>query len=125
MSKKILIIEDDQHLTGIYNKKLAGEGFDVIVARDGKAGLKLAAKEAPDLIILDLLLPRMPGIEVLKNLKAAAPLQSIPVIVTSNLAAKNIIDECLALGAVDFIIKAHINLSELAIRVKRALDSGG
>ena len=120
--KKILIIEDDQHLADIYNKKLAGEGFGVIVAKDGKTGLKLAAKESPDLIILDLLLPRMPGVEVLKNLKATAPLQSIPVIVSSNLAEKNIIDECLRLGAADFIIKAHINLSELVIRIKKALN---
>jgi len=119
---RILIIEDDADLVAAMKKMLENKGHNVIVAYDSEEGNEKLKHDRPDLIILDLLLPRMPGVEVLKNLKATAPLQSIPVIVSSNLAEKNIIDECLRLGAADFIIKAHINLSELVIRIKKALN---
>lgn len=120
-AKKILIIEDDSHLADIYSKKLTAEGFDVLIAKSGNAGLKMAKKNLPDLIVLDLLLPTKSGVEVLKELKADVNLKRLPVIIASNLSEKATVDECLRLGAVDFIIKVHINLSELVLRVKKAL----
>ncbi|MEK7211636.1 MAG: response regulator [Patescibacteria group bacterium] len=122
MKKNILIIENDEYLANIYNKKLTGDGFNAVIARDGNSGLRAATKSPPDLIILDLLLPRKPGVEVLKELKADGNLKMIPVIISSDLSEKEMINECFRLGAVDFIIKAHINLSELSLRVKRALN---
>jgi len=123
MEKKILIVEDDTYLADIYGKKLSAEGFEVSIAKNGNAGLKMAKKIIPDLIILDLLLPSKSGVEVLQALKADEKYKNIPVIITSNLSEKATVDECLALGAVDFIIKVHINLSELVIRVKKAIKN--
>jgi len=119
--KKILIIEDDSHLADIYGKKLTSEGFEVITAKSGSAGLRMAKKTPPDLVLLDLLLPSKPGLEILKLLKADEHLRTVPVIVTSNFGDKATVRECLGSGAVDFIIKAQINLSELVIRVKKAI----
>ena len=121
MEKKILIIEDDSHLADIYNKKLSAEGFEVLIAKSGNMGLKMAKKTLPDLIILDLLLPTKSGIEVLKELKADENFKRLPVIIASNLSEKATVDECLGLGATDFIIKVHTNLSELVLRVKKVL----
>lgn len=123
MNKKILIIEDDTYLADIYSKKLSAEGFEVSTVKNGNVGLKIVKKTMPDLIILDLLLPTKSGVEVLRTLKADEKYKNIPVIITSNLSEKTTVDECLALGAVDFIIKVHINLSELVIRVKKAIKN--
>jgi len=120
--KKILIIEDDEFLLRMYTTKLTMEGYKVISASDGEKGLRLAIKEQPDLILLDLLLPKKDGFEVLKDLKAKVETKGIPVLVLTNLGQKQDIDRCFALGVTDYLIKAHFIPSEVIVKINRILE---
>ncbi len=116
---KILLIEDDSFLVGMYETKLRMENFEVISAVDGKKGLKEAQKQNPDLIILDIILPKMDGFEVLKTLKSDPQLKDIPVILLTNLGQKSDVERGLALGAQDYLIKAHFMPSEVIEKIKK------
>jgi len=122
MAKQIiLIIEDDGFLASIYAQKLELEGFQVAFATNGEDGLKLAQKDHPDLVLLDLLMPKMDGFEVLEKLKADPATQGIKVLVLSNLGQKEDVERCLKLGAAGYIIKAHSLPEETVKRIKEIL----
>lgn len=121
--KKILLVEDDTFLSGMYVSKLNLEDFEVKLADDGEAGLKLAQAELPDLILLDILLPRMDGFEVLRRLKEDPKTMNIPIILLTNLGQKKDVDRGLALGAKDYLIKAHFMPNEVIAKIKRILKS--
>lgn len=116
--KTVLLIEDDEFLAELYATKLNLEGFDVIAAADGKKGLKLALEKRPDVVLLDIILPKMDGFEVLKNLRADAAAKTIPVILLTNLSQKDEVKRGLELGAVDYLIKAHFMPSEVVKKIK-------
>ncbi len=119
--KKVLLIEDDPFLQSMYANKFDLEGFLVVVAEDGPKGLRLAEKEKPDIILLDILLPRMDGYEVLQNLKANNKTKDIPVLLLTNLSQRNDIQRGIELGAVDYLIKAHFMPSEVVAKTKEVL----
>lgn len=119
--KKILIVEDDTFLAGIYAHKFEKEGFEVLHAADGELGLTLAQKERPDLILLDILLPKLDGFEVLEKIKADAKLRATPIILLTNLGQKEDVDKGLKLGAADYLIKAHFMPAETVEKVKKVL----
>ena len=121
---RILIMEDDAFLAGIYETKLDHEGFTVLHAPDGAAGLKMAREEKPDLILLDILMPKLDGFEVLGELKKDASTRGIPVIMLTNLGQKEDVDRGIKLGAVDYLIKAHFIPSETVARIKKVLKIG-
>lgn len=124
MSKQnLLIIEDDTFLLQMYSTKLEKDGFVVLAATDGEKGLKMAKKSAPDLILLDLLLPKVDGFQVLEELKKDKATAKIPVLILSNLGQSSDIQRCLALGARDFLIKAHYVPSEVVNKIKEILDN--
>jgi DNA-binding response OmpR family regulator len=120
---KILIIEDDPFLLNMYATKFELENFKVLVAEDGERGLKMAGQEIPEIILLDIILPKMNGFEVLKGLKKEKKLSDIPVILLTNLSQKNEIEEGLALGAKDYLIKAHFMPSEVVDKIKAVLKN--
>jgi DNA-binding response OmpR family regulator len=121
--QKILLVEDDGFLASIYAQKLELEGFDVTLATNGEDGLKLAVKDPPALILLDLLMPKMDGFEVLEKLKADDTLKSIPVLVLTNLGQREDVERCMRLGAIGYIIKAHSLPNETVKRVKEILNA--
>ena len=121
-NKKILIVEDDDFLLQMYVTKLELEGFQVISAIDGIKGLKLAKKDKPDLVLLDLQLPSMSGFEVLENLKQDDEIKQIPVLILTNFSQKEDIERCLNLGASDYLIKAHFVPSEVISKIKNILQ---
>ncbi len=124
MSKqKILLVEDDGFLASIYSQKLELEGFEVAFATNGEDGLKLAQKDKPALVLLDLLMPKMDGFEVLERLKADPNLKDIPVLILSNLGQREDIERCMKLGAVGYVIKAHSLPHETVRRVKEILHA--
>ncbi len=88
MMKKILLVEDDPFLIDIYTTKLKEVGFSVEVATDGEEGVKKAKELSLDLIVLDIVLPQIDGWEILKKIKAHAPLKNTPVVILSNLGQK-------------------------------------
>ncbi len=118
---KILLIEDDTFLAGMYISKLGFENFEILLANDGKQGIKLAEKEKPDLILLDILLPKVDGFEVLKVVKKNDKTKEIPVILLTNLGQKSDVEKGLSLGANDYLIKAHFMPQEVIKKIKDTL----
>ncbi|HEV8642956.1 MAG TPA: response regulator [Methylomirabilota bacterium] len=120
--KRILLVEDDRFLRRACEASLRQRGFTVISAMDGEEGLRLARSETPDLILLDLLMPKLPGLEVLRALKADPATKPIPVLVLSNSSREQDVSEVINLGAVDYWVKANLSLKELGERVSRLLE---
>lgn len=118
---RILLIEDDPFLLNMYATKFELENFKVTVADDGEKGLRAVEKEIPDIILLDIMLPKMNGFEVLKQLKASKDFRDIPVILLTNLSQKNEIEQGLSMGANDYLIKAHFMPSEVVDKIKEIL----
>jgi len=121
MSKKILFIEDESALQKTFGEILRQEGYEMISALDGKTGLRLAKSEKPDLILLDLILPKMPGFDVLKKLKEDNETKDIPVIVLTNLEDIKDVDRAIELGATTYLVKAKYSLEEIVEKIKNAL----
>jgi len=119
--KKILLVEDDAFVSDIYQTKLAHEGFEVIVSRNGLEAVKKLEELVPDLILLDIIMPYMDGIEVLKKIKSNEALKEIPVILLTNLSEKEKIDEALGIGANDYLIKSHFTPSEVVGKINALL----
>lgn len=122
---RILLVEDDAFLAGMYVTKLTMEHFDVELANDGATGLSKAEELVPDLILLDVLLPKMNGFDVLKRIKEQPALKDIPVILLTNLGQKSDVAQGLDLGAADYLIKAHFMPSEVVEKIKRYLQTTG
>jgi DNA-binding response OmpR family regulator len=118
---RILIIEDDNFLMNMYTTRFEKEGFKVLMAEDGEKGLKMAKKEKPDFILLDILLPKMNGFEVLKGLKEDEETKKIGVLLLTNLSQRGEVEEGLKLGALDYLIKAHFMPTEVVNKVKKYL----
>ena len=121
MAKKILIIEDDKFLRQLIVQKLVKEGYEISEAVDGEEGAKKIKEEKPDLVLLDLILPGIGGFEVLSRTKKDPDLFSIPVIILSNLGQKEDMEKGLELGAVDYLVKAHLTPGEIIEKIKKIL----
>ena len=105
--KKVLLAEDDAFVSDIYDTRLKQEGFEVIIAVNGLEAIKRLEETVPDLILLDILMPYMDGLEVLKKIKVNPEWMNIPIILLTNLSEKEKMEEALTLGANDFLIKSH------------------
>lgn len=119
-NKTVLLIEDDTFIREMYQLKLGKSGLNILTAADGEEGLKQASSK-PDLILLDILLPRMHGLEVLKRLKASPETSSIPVILLSNLGQENIIKEAFSIGANGYFMKLRMTPEDLLKNVQEFL----
>ena len=119
--KKILLVEDDEFLAELYATKLAIEGYEVFLANDGDKGVKMAKEKKPDLILLDIILPKMDGFEVLSKIKSDQEIKAIPVILLTNLSQKDEVKRGLDLGATDYLIKAHFMPSEVVKKIKQSI----
>ena len=108
-----MIVEDDSFVLDIYQTKLSQEGYTVIEARNGVEAMKKLEKEKPDLLLLDIVMPYMDGIEVLKKIRERADLKNLPVILLTNLSQKEEINVGLGLGASDYLINLILPLRKL------------
>ncbi len=115
----ILLVEDDTFLAGMYVTKLELEGFRVNLATDGEQAIHMVKKEPPRIMLLDIVLPKKSGFEVLAAVKADAATKDVPVILLTNLGQKEDVQKGLKLGALDYLIKAHFMPSEVVTKVKR------
>jgi len=120
-SKKILIVDDEIFLARALSDRLVSEGYSVAVAKDGEEGLRKIFAESPDLVLLDLVMPKMDGIAMLKALRGDPRGQMVPVIVLSNLNNAQSMDASLASGAQDFLVKVNNTLDDVARVVKKRL----
>lgn len=115
--KTILLVEDDAFVSDIYQTKLGQEGFQVIMAENGAEALKKLEKNIPNLILLDIIMPYMDGMELLGKLKEKKEWREIPVILLTNLSDKEKVEEALKMGANDYLIKSHFTPSEVVGKV--------
>ena len=115
---KVLLIEDEELLLRMYRTKLELENFEVEIATDGEEGLAKVRKFKPDLILLDIIMPKLNGIEVLKEIKAATELKGIPVVILTNASVDVSIQECLELGALGYIVKSDNTPSQVVNKVR-------
>ena len=119
--KTVLFIEDESALQKTFGDILKQEGYEMISALDGEVGLRLAKSKKPDLILLDLILPRIHGFEVLRKLKEDKETKEIPIIVLTNLEGIGDIDKAIELGATTYLVKAQYTLEEVVQKIKKAL----
>ncbi|OHA66413.1 MAG: hypothetical protein A2672_01270 [Candidatus Wildermuthbacteria bacterium RIFCSPHIGHO2_01_FULL_49_22b] len=119
--KTILFIEDESALQKTVGDVLSDEGYKVLSALDGEAGLRLAKGKTPNLILLDLVLPKLTGFEVLEKLQADEKTKRIPVIVLTNLENLQDVQRATELGATTYLVKANYELAEVVEKVKTAL----
>jgi DNA-binding response OmpR family regulator len=119
--KKILFIEDEAALQKTFGDLLEIKGYKMFSALDGQLGVSLAKSEKPDLILLDLVLPKVHGLDVLKQLKGDQNTKNIPVIILTNLEGISEVERALELGATTYLVKAQYDLEEVFIKIKKAL----
>ena len=116
--KKVMIVEDDEHISKVYEIKLAKEGYATSLAVDGDEAVAKITSEKPDLILLDLMIPKKDGFGVLEDIKKVPELASIPVIVLSNLGQQSDQDRALGLGANEYLVKVDYPIQEEVDRIK-------
>ena len=117
----VLIIEDDSYISDMYKIKLESENFEVTIAKDGTIGIKLLEKQRPDIILLDVVMPKMDGFDVLKTIKGNVESKKVPVVLLTNLSQKENVERGFELGADSYIIKAHFTPSEVVEKIKGIL----
>ena len=117
------MIEDEAALMAVMSDKLKREGFEVLEAKEGIEGLKMAVRHVPDLILLDIIMPRMDGITMLKKLREEKKTEGIPVIIISNLSEIEHITEILQAkkGVIELIVKSNWSLDGLVKKIKETL----
>jgi len=121
---KVLLIEDDRFLRRACETGLRKQGFDVLTADDGEEGLRCAREHVPDLILLDMLMPKLSGIETLEILKREERTRGIPVVILSNTSDQSDRDKARDLGAADYLVKASLSLQELGRKITGYLAGG-
>jgi CheY-like chemotaxis protein len=118
---KVLIIDDEEPILKMYSSALTGH--EVLTAKNGEEGLKLAQSEEPNLVLLDIIMPKMNGLDVLEKLRSNKDTASIPVLMLTNLPQEASADKARALGAQGYFVKAQFEPAKLAEEVNRALEN--
>jgi two-component system alkaline phosphatase synthesis response regulator PhoP len=119
--KKILIVEDEEIILDLLERKLTKEGYEISVARDGEEGLKAMREQKPDLILLDIVMPKLGGFEVMEEMQKEPDLKEIPVIIISNSGQPVELDRAKELGAKDWLIKTEFDPQEVLDKVAKQI----
>lgn len=121
MPERVLLAEDDRILRKASETALRKKGYEVITAVDGEDALAKAREDPPDLVLLDVMMPKVHGFDVLRGLKGDARLRDIPVIMLTNLEQPADIKRAADGGAYGYLVKSNLNLDDLAVKVAQAL----
>ncbi|MCX6785437.1 MAG: response regulator [Candidatus Komeilibacteria bacterium] len=117
----VLLIEDEEMLANMYETKFKNEGYQIRKALDGETGLKMAQEAKPDIILLDIIMPKLDGFSVLKRLKADSKLKNVPVILLTNLGQDEDVKKGQTLGVAGYLVKANLTPIEVVNKVKELL----
>ena len=120
--EKVLFIEDEESLQRTLTDALREAGYDALSAYDGEQGLEVARSQTPDLILLDIILPRRSGYEVLEELKAQDATKHIPVMVLTNLERISDVERMLSLGATNYLVKANYQIPDILTKIRHVLS---
>lgn len=118
MKPKILVVDDDESLTSLYEAALAARGYQVFIANNGEEALTVAEKENPDLILLDVMMPNVHGLNVLDILKATPETQNAKVIMLTALGDEGTKQKAMEAGACDYIVKSESNMADIMEKIQ-------
>ncbi len=121
MAKKILIVEDEELIYSLLEKKLSQEGYKVEVAKDGEEGLAKMRANKPELILLDIIMPKKSGFEVMEEMQKSEDLKNVPIVIISNSGQPVELDKAKKLGAKDWLIKTEFDPQEVIAKVKNLI----
>ncbi len=124
-SKKILLVEDEPMLSNLLKGRLEKDGFQVTQAKDGAEALVDLKTNKYDLVLLDIILPKMSGFEVMETMKTNPNFQEVPVVIVSNLGQESDVQKGQMLGAVGYFVKAQLSIEELVSKIKEFFADGG
>ena len=119
---KILMVEDDVSLAEMYQKKFTNDGYEVVLAYDGQEGLKKTAEVKPDLVLLDIMLPKLDGLALFKKMRGNPATFTTPVILLTNFGQEDLVFECFKLGAVDYLVKSDVTPQQVVKKVEGFLS---
>jgi DNA-binding response OmpR family regulator len=111
---KVLFVEDDPTVAQMYRLKLELDGYQVVMAKDGEEGLRLASELRPDIVFLDIRLPKLDGFSVLESLRAVEETKNVPVVILSNYGERELVERGLKLGALEYLIKSQTTPAHLS-----------
>lgn len=120
---KVLLVDDDQSLRQLYSLELNSKGYQVFEAGDGEEGLARAKELHPDLILLDVMMPKLDGVATLGKIKADPDLKTTAVIMLTNFGQENLVKQAFSLGANDYLLKYKVTPAEMADKVSATLAS--
>jgi len=121
VEKRILIVEDDKFVAELYEHQFTKQGFLAKIAVDGEAALAAVTAEKFDLVLLDIMIPKIDGLEVLKRLKADPAKRDIPAVILSNLGQEELIKQALQIGAKAYIVKSLYTPTQVVVEVRSIL----
>ena len=119
---KILMVEDDVSLAEMYQKKFTNDGYEVVLAYDGLEGLKKSTEVKPDLVLLDIMLPKLDGLALFKKMRGNPATFNTPVILLTNFGQEDLVFECFKLGAVDYLVKSDVTPQQVVKKVEGFLS---
>ncbi len=117
--KKVLLVEDDKMISSMYETKLRQDDYIIFIAEDGAKGLEVAAQEKPDLILLDVILPKLDGFTVLQELKNNEATKNIPVVMLTNLGTSEDKEKGKQMGASNYLVKASLTPAQITEEIKK------
>lgn len=120
--KKILIIEDDKFLSQVLKGRLEKEGFTVLQAFDGEEGIAALKKELPSLVLLDIIMPKVSGFEILEQISIDPQLQGVPIVVLSNLGQESDLQKVERLGIKHYFVKVQVPIDDLVETIKNLMN---
>ncbi len=123
MAKTVLIVEDEQSMQRALKSKLEHGGYAVHAAADGEEAMAYLKTETPNLVLLDLIMPKIDGISVLHQMKADERLRAVPVVILTNLSSGDKVAEAMALGTFDFLVKANYSLDDVLKKVTERIGN--
>ena len=121
MSKTVLLVEDNDFIRNMYQLKLSKSNIECVEAIDGAMALSKIAENKPDVVLLDLMMPNIGGLEVLQQLREQKLVPGLPVLVLTNIMDQPTIDKCKVLGACDYIVKTDLTPKEVVEKIKQYL----
>jgi DNA-binding response OmpR family regulator len=122
VGKKVMVIEDDRFLSSLMKARLEKEGFTIIQAFDGEEAIQALKTTIPDIIIMDIIMPKVTGFEVLQTISITPQLAKVPVVILSNLAQDSDIEKARQLGAKEYFVKVKVSIDDLVGRIKTLVN---
>ena len=119
---KLLLVEDDVTLVKMYERKFKSDGFEVEIAYDGIEGLEKATVGKPDLVVLDIMLPKMDGLKVFKKMRSQPQTFKTPVLLLTNFDQEDAVFECFKLGAVDYLLKSEVTPQQVVEKIEKLIN---